>query len=291
LVAIVGCTDVLAIDAYSLLAGPEDVDLVLLGDGAETLKRDICRLLEEMPVSQGCLVRIGTTDDLAHTKIAILSSGVRSGDDDPVSRSIDRNVAEVNRGASILRSNGFAGIVLVAAEHAELSVKAAIEASGLDPARVIGLGLQRPASDAATDRRSLPISPWCMVTKGATVLCDMCEPDCPHFEEMLSLLPGSTDPSDFDFHNMAVCVMRICETILADSKAAFNVITLAGTEPNSPLSFGSATCIIGKDGVERVLHLRNKLNRLSPATTVPEHSQHCLSPKQNAARLFKTRSA
>ena len=275
-VALVGCRNVAPASAYSLLNGRQDVEVVLIGEYAESLFDSVAELTDQLPLRTGSTVRVGEPEHLRDAAICVLSSGTPPVENDTEDSFLSRNIEIVRSKGESLRDNGFKGVLVVTTQPAEIMAQAAMEASGLSCEAVVGIGPGSLAS-LVRDGRSLPLATWCSAAGCDVEYVDSCHPDCPYFEGMLERFHKSqrTD-RHFETGTMASCVMRVCESILSDEKAVLPVATMLNGQHAIVGTFTSVPCVIGKHGVERILELQ---------LTDVEH-KNLLDAARETGRLF-----
>jgi L-lactate dehydrogenase len=251
-IAIFGCRNIDAASVYSLMNGQEDIEIVLFGGGAETLRREVAWLCAAVPPKRHARLRVGASDDLAGAQIALISSGEeqRAGQSDQ--EHLRRNAAIVAADAEVLTSSGFKGILIVTTGPAEVMAHVALDVTCMDERRVIGLG---PGSMAAREEGvpGLRIATWCTATCSVKSFMDSCHPDCPYFEDTLERYQHSTGIETGPNAAMASCVMRVCEAILTDEHAVLPVCVMTRGELGISGVFLMLPCIIGHTGIESVL--------------------------------------
>ena len=255
-IALIGCRNVAPASAYSLLNGPNDVEVVLFGEHAATLLGAVSDLNSEMPFKTRSTIRPGEPADLKDADICVLSSGLPPHADDTEDSFLRRNVELVRRDGNFLHEEGFKGILIVTTSPAEVMAQVAMEASGISAAHVIGLGPNVAAGFENAVAGKLPLATWCSASGCSTEFIDSCHPDCPYFEEMLERFHRfQLTPNRRSASTMASCVMRVCEAVLGNEKAALPVLAMLSGEHGISGTFANVPCVIGRNGVERVLEL------------------------------------
>ena len=275
-IALIGCRNVAPTSAYSLLNGTANVEMVLIGDHAESLLRSVAELIDRSPLRSKSLVRIGEPEELNGSDVCIVSSGVPPIENDTKDVFLSRNIEVIKEKGKVLRESGFKGVLIVTSQPAEIMAQVAMEASGLPSESVIGIGQGSVTSLTKTDR-SLPLATWCSAAGCDVEYIDSCHPDCPYFEDMLERFHSfQRSGKHHAAATMASCVMRVCEAVINDERAVLPVATLLTGQHSIMGTFSNVPCVIGKHGVERVLEL--------PLTDVEQ--KDLLDAARQTGRLF-----
>ena len=254
-IVLIGCRNVQPLSAYSLLNGPIGIEAVLIGEYAEPLLTSVTELIDGSPLRTESAIRVGEPSEVKDAQICVMSSGALPSVDDTEESFLSRTINIVRERANLLRENAFNGVLVVTTRPAEVMSQVAMEASGLAPEAVIGIG-SGSVSNFANAGRSLPLATWCSAGGCDVKFIDSCHPDCPYFESMLEryrVLQGTTEP--YQLSTMASCVMRVCEAILGDERTILPVATFLNGQHAIMGTFSNVPCVIGKHGVERVLEL------------------------------------
>jgi L-lactate dehydrogenase len=251
LIALFGCENVAPASVYSLMNGPVDVEIAVFGPHADALRTGAIELIDQLPLRRRSSIRSGETSDLSQAKICVISNGVQPGGVENSESAVLRNVEIVKDQAETLLRAGFDGVMIVTTSPAEIMARVAMEASGLDAARVIGLGPQVAPLDAG----EFPPATWCTAKCCDTAFVDSCQPDCPYFEEMLERYRQYGKRAHKGPRTMASCVMRVCEAILTDEKTVLPVAAMMKGEHGILGTFLTVPCVIGRAGIEKVLEL------------------------------------
>lgn len=254
-IALIGCGNVLPTSVYSLLNGPVTVEVVLIGECSSSLLSAVNALITETPVRTDSTIRLGHKSDLSDSSICVLSSGRALTSSDSVEQQLGGTIDILRENGKILNESGFGGLVIVTTFPAEIMAQAVMETSGLDPRSIIGIGPSAQASYPREHTRLLPLATWCTAAGCAVEYIDSCHPDCPYFEGMLERFHRYQKSSDMAPATMAACVMRVCEAILTDEKAVLPVAAMMNGEHAIVGTFSTVPCVIGKNGIERVLEL------------------------------------
>jgi L-lactate dehydrogenase len=265
-VAVFGCDNISAASIYSLLNGPTEVELLLFGDGADALRRQVSWLCSALPPKGHSKLRIGHYDELAGAKIAVISSGEQQRPGQSDKEHLERNAACVLADTLALRTAGFAGVLIVTTGPAEILARVALDASGLTDRKVIGLS-HGSWGGKPEGIREFPVATWCTASCAAKAYMDSCQPDCPYFTETVENYSQFRGSAPAPGGEMASCVMRVCEAVISDEATALPVCVMMQGELDLDDVFLTLPCIIGGAGIKSVLgHLltAGELEQLRP---------------------------
>jgi L-lactate dehydrogenase len=255
-IVLTGCGNILPTSVYSLLNGPMDVEVVLIGDGAPGLFEAVNSLVEETPIRANSTLRLGQESELAGAAICVVSSGRGPVPDESTDEFIFRNVDIVIEIGKLLQAFRFPGVAIVTTFPSEIMAHAVLDASGLEPHSVIGISPSVLTSFPGDRFRSQPLATWCSAAGCTVEYLDSCHPDCPFFEDMLERFHRYQRSIDHDRPaTMASCVMRVCEAVLSDEKSVLPVAGMLNGEHAIAGTFATIPCVIGRSGIERVLEL------------------------------------
>ena len=254
-IAIFGCDWVAAESVYSLINQARRVEIILFGDGAANLQRRVEALCIEAPVANGSTVRLGQTYDLSSAAIAVISSTALPVDGETEDTYLGRKVELVRNDVRFAKNAGFNGILIVTTSPTEITAEAALVVSGFASTRVIGIGPQQASVFEVSGAYRTPATIWCTATCSYASYFDSCHPDCPYFEEITARFRSLKAAAPVGKEAMASCVMRVCDSILADEMAVLPVAVMTTGQHGIMGVFSTLPCVIGARGIERVLEL------------------------------------
>jgi L-lactate dehydrogenase len=245
-IVLIGCRNIEPANGYSLLNRRISAEVVLVGDGAEDLRYEILNLDAAVPTGNASMLRVGSDADLTDADICVLASGVKPSGDATADESISLNITLVHRESELLRKHKFDGVLVVTTSPADVMALVAMETIGLAASKVIGLG-----TSADVDHDAPSSSTWCTAISSGAEYMDSCQPDCPHFEDVLKKTcyhsPTSYRPV------IANCVLRICEAIVRDEKTVMPVAALLTGQHGIIGAFANIPCVIGRAGIEQIV--------------------------------------
>ncbi|MES2461592.1 MAG: L-lactate dehydrogenase [Armatimonadota bacterium] len=282
-VAIIGAGHVGATTAYALLQSTLVRDILLLDSDAEKAEGEAMDLSHAVPLGPPVSVRAGTYAEAAESAIVVVTAGAGSTPGESRLDLLERNAPIVRDCVTQLRENGFDGILIVVTNPADVLTQVAQEASGLPPERVIGSGT---LIDTARLRQvlgeALKIDPRAVEAfiVGEHGDSEVAAFSCAHIAgvALSDFAAGSDPPTVLDYDAIQTQVRRaapkvverkgntefaiassvreICEAILRDEKTVLAVSTrLSGQYGGLPNVYLGTPCVVGAEGVERVLEL------------------------------------
>jgi L-lactate dehydrogenase len=278
-IALIGCRNVAPASAYSLLNGAVDIELLLIGEFADRLLVSVAELDSKAPRRNDSTVRVADPSELIDAKICVLSSGSPPEIGETEDSFLARNVAIITEKGKLLKQTGFNGFLVVTTNPPEIMAQAALEATGLNPTAVVGIGPSSIEGFKKTAEQNQPLVTWCSAAGCGADYIDSCHPDCPYFEDMLERFHQHQNSSKRDRPlTMASCVMRVCEAVIQDEKAVLPVAVMLNGQHAIMGTFTNVPCVIGKHGVERVLEL--------PMSEV-EHRYLLDAARENGRRYYQ----
>ena len=276
-IALIGAGHVGATAAYALMLRALFSEIVLIDSDEELARAEAADLRDANALARPATIWAGTYADAASAGIAVITAGgathgsqtrfsVASGSAQIVSGCVDQ-----------LMLAGFAGIILVAANPVDLIALIAHCRSGLPASRVIGTGTLLD-----TNRLRQALSVTVGVAPGAVeglvlgehgdsevvafstlrigglpldCFATPCEaPDRTEVarkvrEAAYSIIAGK----GYTSFGIATAIVRICEAMVRNERAVLPVSTLLTGEFGITNVYLSLPCVLGTNGVERVL--------------------------------------
>ncbi len=280
-VCVIGCGRVGMASAYALIQSSFVRELVLVDRSAEKAEGEAMDLRHAVavPMTSPIEIIVGDYAEAARSSIVVLTAGVASSD--PNASRLDlleQNVAIVRDIVGKLKAEGFAGILIVTSNPVDVLAKVAHEVSGLPPGSVIGsgtlidtarlrgmigdaLGVEPRAVDAYVigEHGDSEIAVWSGARVSGLPLdrfpggSDLVRDDL--LDQVRSAAPEIVRRKGATEYAIGLCVKRICEAVLRNERAALAVSTLLTGEYGVGEVYLGTPCIVGKDGVERVIEL------------------------------------
>ncbi|CAN5212595.1 L-lactate dehydrogenase [soil metagenome] len=270
-VVIVGAGHVGATVAYALMLRALFREIILIDSDTALAGAEAADIADAGVLARPTLVRAGSYADAASAGIAILTAGAAT-------HGSESRLSVAGRSADIMRAcvadlmaAGFDGILLAAANPVDLMALVALEASGLPATRVIGTGTLLDSSRLRHQlARRMAIAPAfvdAMVlgehgdssfaalslarVGGVAIDPDIDRATVEHtVREAASRIIAGKGYTSF---GVATAIVRICEAIVRDERAVLPVSTLMTGHYGIEGLYLSLPCVIGGDGVGRVL--------------------------------------
>jgi len=262
-VALIGCVGIDPFDVLSLIKSGRPDEVVLIGEGCESLGEKVGSLVEKSNVSRDFRLFAGDLSDSAGADIAIVSTSVPESENESPAEHLQRTANALRRKVRSLVDAGFDGVMLVATSPIDLMSFVAKDESGFPSERLMGLGTSVDYVARLT-LYSTRANTWCSGMSFDPAFLDHCDPICPHFESVVQKT-SVVHLNDFDYGGnrtcgMATCVARICQAILNDEREIFPVSAFVNGEYEESGVYMTVPCIIGRNGIERIVKLPTTAN-------------------------------
>lgn len=283
-IAIIGAGHVGSTAAYALMLRALVSEIVLIDSNAALAEAEAADIADANALARPARIWAGTYTDAASASIAILTAGAATHGTESRLSVLSRSAAIVGACATSLVEAGFAGTILVAANPVDVMAHVAFTKAGLPAHRVIGTGTlldsSRLSQTLATRFDVAPgavtglvlgehgdseVAAFSSVRIGGLTLDDFAKPRDPLDTEAVAkevreagyrILAGK----GYTAFGIATAIVRICEALIRDERIVLPVSTLMTGAFGIEGVFLSLPCILGTEGVERVL-----LPALSPA--------------------------
>jgi L-lactate dehydrogenase len=280
-VAVVGCGNVGATSAYSLMSGGHAREVVLLDKDARRAEGEAMDLQHAAALARPVDVWAGDWRDAAASAVVVIAAGVGGRPGESRLDLLGRNVVVIRDVMERLAAENFGGIVLMTTNPVDVLAQFAQETSGMLVARVISSGTVLDSARLRTllgralgvEPRSVhayvvgehgdsEIAAWSSARVAGVPVREFCEGagrECPDFDEVLRSVrraaPEIIERKGYTSVAIASCVARICEAILRDEHSVLPVSTLTTGQYGIEGVYLSLPCVIGRAGVERVVEL------------------------------------
>lgn len=277
-VAIIGCGHVGTTSAYSLLMNGAANELVLIDKDANKLLGEVMDLQHAVPLAHPVKIWAGDFADTAKADIAIIAAGVGTHPGETRLDLLGRNIEVIREIVGELKAADFQGVLLMTTNPVDVLAQIAQEESGLPPGKVIGsgtvldtarlramlgeeLGIEAGSVHAYIlgEHGNSEIAAWSAARVGGATIADFCRHECPDFDEMLERVrraaPEIIRHKGYTSFAIASCVTKICEAILRDERTILPVSTMTGGQYGISGVYLSLPCVVGRNGVERVVEL------------------------------------
>lgn len=281
-VAVIGCGNVGMASAFALLQSQLVRELVLIDADADKAVGEAMDLQQAIavPMEPPVKVTAGSYKDAAESSIVVITAGIATSDPN-VSRLelLAQNVKIIREIVGKLKAENFKGILIVTTNPVDVLAQVAQSESGLPPSRVIStgtvidtarlrvmlaeqLGIEPRTVDAYIigEHGDSEIAVWSAARVAGLPLGKFPGADkLPTKTEMLEIIrqaaPEIVKRKGNTSYAIGLCVRRICEAILRDERMALPVSTLLQGEYGIKGVYLGTPCIVGKNGVERIIEL------------------------------------
>lgn len=281
-VTIVGCGNVGMASAFALLQSGLVRELVLIDADADKAYGEAMDLSQAIAVPMDSPVKVTAGDykDAAASSIVVITAGVAT-DDPKVSRLelLSQNVKIVREIVAKLKAENFAGIIVMTTNPVDVLAQIAQIESGLPPEKVISTGTVIDtarlrvmlAENLAVEPRAVDafiigehgdseIAVWSQARVAGLALAKFpgsgkLPTHAAMLDQIRQAAPEIVKRKGNTSYAIGMCVRRICEAILRDERMALPVSTLLQGEYGIRDVYLGTPCIVGKNGIERVIEL------------------------------------
>src|SRR5262249_36019443 len=139
-IAIIGCENVAPASVYSLGLSHAVDEILLVGEGNETLGSDVRGLMRSFPLESPFRILTCEYQWNEQTDIVIVAVGEAKTSAMPVAERLARNAELVRNAVTNLQPYRIRGVVLITTSPVDEMTQVAQETSGLPVQRVIGIG-------------------------------------------------------------------------------------------------------------------------------------------------------
>lgn len=276
-IAIIGAGHVGATTAYALMLRALVSEIILIDSNAPLAQAEAADIADANALARPAHIFAGNYTDAVTAKIAIITAGAATHGTESRLSVLSRSAVIVGECVTSLIDTGFSGIIIVAANPVDIMANVAFLKAGLPAHRVIGTGT---LLDTGRLRQSLAekldIAPSAI---SGLVLGEHGDSEVAAFSSVrvggVTLenftSPGEVPDQDatakevrdagyrilagkgYTSFGVATAIVRICEAIIRDERAVLPVSALLTGEFGITNLYLSLPCILGVEGVERVL--------------------------------------
>ncbi len=305
-VAVIGCGNVGMASAFALLQSQLVRELVLIDADADKAEGETMDLQQAIAVPMESPVKVtaGSYKDAAASSIVVITAGVATSDPN-VSRLelLEQNVKIVREIVGKLKAENFGGILIVTTNPVDVLAQVAQVESGLPASHVIStgtvidtarlrvmlaeeLGVEPRAVDAFIigEHGDSEIAVWSAARVAGLPLdkfpgADKLPAPAKMLDQIRQAAPEIVKRKGNTSYAIGLCVRRICEAILRDERMTLPVSTLLQGEYGIEGVYLGTPCIVGKNGVERVIELeldkKEKAGLLKSADVLRQALKDC----------------
>ncbi|MHA6723903.1 L-lactate dehydrogenase [Sphingomonas sp. RS2018] len=273
-IAFIGAGHVGATAAYATMLRALFQEIVLIDSDADLASAEAADLSDANALARPARIWAGCYADAASAGIAVLTAGAASHGNETRLSLAARSAVIVAECVTSLATAGFGGILIVASNPVDLMTLVAIRHAGLPQARVIGTGTLldtsrlRAALSRSLDIAARAIDGYVLGEHGdsevaafSTVRIGGQPIDA--FADETTLSAVAIDVRDaayrivggkgFTSFGIATAIVRICEAVVRNEHAVLPVSAWIGRHYGSTDLCLSLPCVIGAEGIERVL--------------------------------------
>ena len=281
-VCIIGCGRVGMASAYALIQSSSIRELVLVGRSQEQTEGEVMDLEHAVAVPMKPPIRIVNGDyaAAARSSVVVVTAGeATSGPDVSRLDLLSKNAGIIRDIVGKLKAEGFAGVLVMASNPVDILAQVAQEVSGLPAGQVIGtgtlvdtarlrglladeLGIEPRAVDAYIigEHGDSEIAAWSGARVAGVALGRYPGARAlPDYGDLLDRVrraaPEVVKRKGHTAYAIGLCVQRICEAVLRNERAVLAVSALLQGEYGIEGVYLGTPCVVGKNGVERVIEL------------------------------------
>ena len=276
-IAIIGAGNVGATAAYALMLRALVSEIVLIDSNVALAEAEAADIADANALARPARIWAGDYEDAASARIAIITAGAATHGSESRMSVLTRSAAIMSDCVRSLRSAGFAGIIVVAANPVDIMAQVAFGNAGLPAKQVIGTGTLLDSSrlrqalaeklDVAPsaveglvlgEHGDSEVAAFSTVRVGGLAL--------EHFVSSSAQLDTAAVAADvrdagyrivlgkgYTSFGIATAVVRICEAIVRNERVVLPVSTLLSGQFDISDLYMSLPCLLGAGGVERIL--------------------------------------
>ena len=276
-IAIIGAGHVGATTAYALMLRALVSEIVLIDSNMVLAEAEAADIADANALARPARIWAGDYADAASARIAIITAGTATHGSESRMSVLTRSAAIMSDCVRSLRSAGFAGIIVVAANPVDIMAQVAFQNAGLRAKQVIGTGTLLDSSRLRQALAAkLDVAPSAVE---GLVLGEHGDSEVAAFSTarvgglpverftapsaQLDTAAVAADVRDAGYRivlgkgytsfGIATAVVRICETIVRNERVVLPVSTLLSGQFDISDLYMSLPCLLGAGGVERIL--------------------------------------
>ena len=276
-IVIIGAGHVGATAAYALMLRALVSEIILIDSNRALAKAEAADIADANALARPARISAGCYADAITATIAIITAGAATHGNESRLSVLSRSAVIVGDCVSSLMAAGFTGTIIVASNPVDIMANIAFLKSGLPAHQVIGSGtLLDSGRLRQTLAEKLNVAPsaisglvlgehgdsevtaFSTVRIGGVTLENFTSPGKPPDQDATAkvvrdagyqILAGK----GYTSFGVATAIVRICEAIIRDERAVLPVSALLTGEFGIASLYLSLPCILGAQGVERVL--------------------------------------
>ncbi len=275
-IAIIGAGHVGSTAAYALMLRALVREIVLIDHDTGLAEAEATDISDANALARPGRIWAGNYRDAATARLAVITAGAATHGTESRLSVASRSAKIVGDCVDALMAAGFHGILIVASNPVDVMAHVALSHSSFSSKRVIGTGtlldssrLQQALASrldvapAAIDAIVIgehgdsEVAAFSTVRIGGLPLDKFAPDNIPNLEELANDVRTAgyriIGGKGYTSYGVATAIVRICEAILRDERTILPVSTLMTGEFGLSDVYLSLPCILGANGVERVL--------------------------------------
>lgn len=283
-IAVVGVGNVGATFAYALLQSGLAGEIVLIDNNKVKAEGEAMDLNHAVPLTHSTKIWAGDYSDCRRAAVTVVTAGSSQKPGETRLDLVHRNYSIFQSIIPEIVKHNPNGILLIATNPVDILTYASWKISGLPSQRVIGSGTILDTArfrfllsqHAGVDARSVhatiigehgdsEVPVWSLANIAGMNLQDYCKANCREYEPLVyeKIFEKTRDAAyeiiqkkGATYYAVANGLVRIVEAVLRDQNTVLSVSTLIEDYYGIDNVYFSLPCIIGHNGIEKVMHLQ-----------------------------------
>ncbi len=283
-IAVVGVGNVGATFAYALLQSGLAGEIVLIDNNKIKAEGEAMDLNHAVPLTHSTKIWAGDYSDCRRAAVTVVTAGSSQKPGETRLDLVHRNYSIFQSIIPEIVKHNPNGILLIATNPVDILTYASWKISGLPSQRVIGSGTILDTArfrfllsqHAGVDARSVhatiigehgdsEVPVWSLANIAGMNLQDYCKANCREYEPLVyeKIFEKTRDAAyeiiqkkGATYYAVANGLVRIVEAVLRDQNTVLSVSTLIEDYYGIDNVYFSLPCIIGHNGIEKVMHLQ-----------------------------------
>lgn len=283
-IAVVGVGNVGATFAYALLQSGLAGEIVLIDNNKIKAEGEAMDLNHAVPLTHSTKIWAGDYSDCRRAAVTVVTAGSSQKPGETRLDLVHRNYSIFQSIIPEIVKHNPNGILLIATNPVDILSYASWKISGLPSQRVIGSGTILDTArfrfllsqHAGVDARSVhatiigehgdsEVPVWSLANIAGMNLQDYCKANCREYEPLVyeKIFEKTRDAAyeiiqkkGATYYAVANGLVRIVEAVLRDQNTVLSVSTLIEDYYGIDNVYFSLPCIIGHNGIEKVMHLQ-----------------------------------
>lgn len=298
-ISIIGAGSIGATTAFSLMQNGVAREIVINDINQEKALGEVLDLMQGNSLCKPCNIILGSLEDTANSDIIIITAGIGQKPGETRLDLIDKNYKIFKSFIPTIAKLSPNAILLVVSNPVDVLSYMTYKLSGFPVNRVIGSGTVLDTARLRTligkyfeiDSRNVngyvlaehgdsEFVPWSSLSIGSIPVKDFSEQfNIEWNEDIENIIASDVKNCAYEVINrkgateysVALALTRIVESIMRDEKTILSVSTLLNNYQGIDNVYLSVPCIIGKNGVEKILNLSmntDEVNKLKKSADI-----------------------